>query len=65
MKKNDKPYWKESLECYLFIFIVMSLFIVTFIVSGQLTGTNWITYFKQFSWEVDLNEFKELFLKKE
>ncbi|GGB31004.1 hypothetical protein GCM10011409_05460 [Lentibacillus populi] len=46
--KNNKPYWKESLECYLFVFIFMLLFIGTFIVSGQLTGTDWIAFFKQF-----------------
>ncbi|MEW9676147.1 hypothetical protein ABRT01_08205 [Lentibacillus sp. L22] len=45
MKKN-KPYWKESLECYLFVTITMILFVAGIVVSGQLTGTDWIGLLK-------------------
>lgn len=61
-KNNDKPYWKESLECYLSIFTFIFLFIGTVFLSGQLTGTDWISYFRQLSWEVNVDELKEIFL---
>ncbi|WP_157724832.1 hypothetical protein [Virgibacillus phasianinus] len=58
MKQNDKPYWKESVECFLFIFIIMLLFIGTFIVSGQLTGTDWVSYFGGVSWDINTDILK-------
>nr|GGG74531.1 hypothetical protein GCM10011398_19030 [Virgibacillus oceani] len=58
MKQNNKSYWKESLECYMYIGLFMFLFIGTFIISGQLTGTDWIGYFKGFSWEFNTDVFK-------
>ena len=42
--KHDKPYWKETLECYVYIGLIMLLFLGIFMVSGQLTGTDWIGY---------------------
>jgi len=45
--KNDKPYWKETIECYVFCFTLFLLFLGLVIISGQLTGTDWIGLFKQ------------------
>ena len=58
MKRNGKPYWKETLECYLVIFIIMFVFFGTFIVSGQLTGTDWAAYFWELSQGLNINIFK-------
>ncbi|HLQ72012.1 MAG TPA: hypothetical protein VK142_09430 [Bacillota bacterium] len=45
--KNDKPYWKESLECYVFCFSSFALFTVVAIGLGELTGADWFGLFKQ------------------
>lgn len=45
--KNDKPYWKETIECYVFCCTLFFLFLAIVIISGQLTGTDWIGLFKQ------------------
>lgn len=57
-KRKDKPYWIESLACYLFIFAVIFLFLAVFIISGQLTGTNWLSYLKQLAGEINSDTFK-------
>ncbi|MEN1968419.1 hypothetical protein WMZ97_10135 [Lentibacillus sp. N15] len=45
--KKDKAYWKEIIECYVFCFSLFLLFLAVMIISGQLTGTDWIGLFKQ------------------
>lgn len=45
--KKDKPYWKEVLECYVYISLFMILFLGVLMASGQLTGTDWIGYMKE------------------
>ncbi|MGX4667841.1 hypothetical protein JNUCC74_01240 [Cerasibacillus sp. JNUCC 74] len=62
MKQIDKPEWKESLECYLFIFIILLLFFGTIVMSGQLTGTDWISLFSKFTFDVNVDVLKQLFL---
>lgn len=55
--KNDKPYWKESLECYIIICLMMLLFLGVFVVSGELTGTDWIGYLKKLAGEFSMDIF--------
>lgn len=43
---KDKPYWQETLECYAFCLSIFVLFLGVIVVSGQLTGTDWIGLFK-------------------
>ncbi len=45
--KKDKPYWRETIECYVLCFASFALFLGVIIVSGQITGTNWIGLIKQ------------------
>lgn len=44
MNRNAKSYKRQTLECYLTIFVVFVVFFGTFIIAGQLNGMNWIYY---------------------
>ncbi len=55
MTKKTKSYRKESLECYLYICLIMFLFLGILLVSGQLTGTDWIGYMGKLSSEWSMN----------
>ncbi len=58
--QTDKPYWRETTECYLSIALYMAMFIGVFIVSGELTGTDWLSYFGHFTWTFNTEFFKDL-----
>lgn len=58
MEESNKPYWKESLECYLMIFIILFIFLGTIIISGKISGTDWIAYLRDLSQSLNMNMLK-------
>ncbi|CDO02602.1 ABC transporter permease [Oceanobacillus picturae] len=60
MKQTDKPYWRETVDCFLSIAIYMTLFFSSFVIGGHLTGTDWLGYFDHFTWTLNTEFFKDL-----
>lgn len=60
MKQTGKAYWRESIECFLFITLFMALFLAVFVISGRLNRMDWLNYFDHFTWTFNTEFFKDL-----
>lgn len=61
MNHDVKSYQKQTLECYLVIFIIIIAFFGTFIIAGQISGMNWISYVFGLAKELSFSFFTNLF----
>ena len=52
MKQDEKSDKKQTLECYLMMFIILVAFFGTFILAGQMSGMNWISYLNDLAKEL-------------
>lgn len=56
MKQSQgKAEWKEAFVCYLVILIILGAFLGTIAISGELTGTQWISYIRKFEWDINID----------
>ena len=49
---KNKSYLKESIECFLVITVILTLFLGVIYISGELTGTDWSSVIPDFSWDM-------------
>lgn len=61
MKRDEKSYKKQTIECYLLMFLILIIFFGTFIFAGQLNGMNWISYLSGLAEEINYILFTNLF----
>lgn len=55
MEKNEKTYQKQTIECYLIIFIILFLFFGVFLIAGHVSGANWIGYISGLAKDLSFN----------
>lgn len=62
MKANKQSEWKEVLICYLVIFLILGLYVAVFLISGKITGMDWISYVCHLDIDVNVDLLRQLFL---
>ncbi|NWO12656.1 hypothetical protein [Virgibacillus sp.] len=59
---QEKAGWKETIICYVVILIILSIFLGTIVISGEITGIHWMDYLRKFEWDVNIDLLRQLFL---
>lgn len=61
-QSQEKADWKETFVCYLVILIILSIFLGTIVISGEISGTHWMSYIRKFEWDINIDLLRQLFL---
>ncbi|WP_422124201.1 hypothetical protein DHX103_05115 [Planococcus sp. X10-3] len=56
---KNKSYFRESIEVYLFVFLLAFIFLGGIIATGEISGQDWIGILPEFSWDM-INTWNEI-----